>query len=76
MTRGPWPASTRSCSAGLSAGARAERARRGDLAAAVAVAAEAVEAVEAGATLAEVQPQDDVRVLLDPEGHLFCLWGR
>ncbi len=31
-------------------------------------------AVEAGATLAEFQPQDDVRVLLDPVGHPFCLW--
>jgi catechol 2,3-dioxygenase-like lactoylglutathione lyase family enzyme len=27
-----------------------------------------------GATLAEFQPQDDVRVLIDPEGHPFCLW--
>jgi predicted enzyme related to lactoylglutathione lyase len=31
-------------------------------------------AVACGATLAEVQPQDDVRVCLDPEGHPFCLW--
>lgn len=31
-------------------------------------------AVEAGATLAEFQPQDDVRVLLDPAGHPFCLY--
>ncbi len=31
-------------------------------------------AVEAGATLAEFQPQDDVRVLIDPVGHPFCLW--
>lgn len=36
----------------------------------VAVAA----AVELGARLAEVQPQDDVRVLLDPAGHPFCLY--
>ena len=28
----------------------------------------------AGATLAEYQPQDDVRVYLDPAGHPFCLW--
>ncbi|HEY2575001.1 MAG TPA: VOC family protein [Streptosporangiaceae bacterium] len=28
----------------------------------------------AGATLAEYQPQDDVRVCLDPAGHPFCLW--
>jgi catechol 2,3-dioxygenase-like lactoylglutathione lyase family enzyme len=31
-------------------------------------------AVEAGATLAEYQPQDDVRVMLDPAGHPFCLF--
>jgi catechol 2,3-dioxygenase-like lactoylglutathione lyase family enzyme len=33
-------------------------------------------AVTAGATLAEYQPQDDVRVYLDPVGHPFCLWIR
>ena len=27
-----------------------------------------------GATLAEFQPQDDVRVMLDPDGHPFCLY--
>ena len=31
-------------------------------------------AVEVGAALADVQPQDDVRVLLDPVGHPFCLY--
>jgi catechol 2,3-dioxygenase-like lactoylglutathione lyase family enzyme len=31
-------------------------------------------AIEAGATLAEYQPQDKVRVLLDPVGHPFCLY--
>ena len=31
-------------------------------------------AVEVGATLAQSQPQDDVRVCLDPAGHPFCLW--
>ena len=31
-------------------------------------------ALECGATLAEYQPQDDVRVCLDPAGHPFCLW--
>jgi predicted enzyme related to lactoylglutathione lyase len=31
-------------------------------------------AVAAGAALAEYQPQDDVRVYLDPAGHPFCLW--
>ena len=41
-----------------------------DLAAAAAIA------LAAGATLAEFQPQDDVRVLLDPAGHPFCLWVR
>jgi catechol 2,3-dioxygenase-like lactoylglutathione lyase family enzyme len=41
-----------------------------DLAAAVELA------TGAGARLAEFQPQDDVRVLLDPAGHPFCLWVR
>jgi catechol 2,3-dioxygenase-like lactoylglutathione lyase family enzyme len=31
-------------------------------------------ALAAGATLAEHQPQHDVRVLLDPAGHPFCLF--
>jgi hypothetical protein len=31
-------------------------------------------AVELGATVAEHQPQDDVRVMLDPAGHPFCLY--
>lgn len=31
-------------------------------------------ALAEGATLAEYQPQDDVRVYLDPAGHPFCLW--
>ena len=31
-------------------------------------------ALSSGAVLAEVQPQDDVRVLLDPDGHPFCLF--
>jgi predicted enzyme related to lactoylglutathione lyase len=31
-------------------------------------------AVELGATVHEHQPQDDVRVLVDPAGHLFCLY--
>ena len=31
-------------------------------------------AVAQGAVLAEFQPQDDVRVYLDPAGHPFCLW--
>ncbi len=39
-----------------------------DLAAAVA------DALEMGATLAGFQPQEDVRVLLDPAGHPFCLY--
>ncbi len=33
-------------------------------------------AVAAGAVRAEYQPQDDVRVYLDPAGHPFCLWRR
>ena len=31
-------------------------------------------AVDAGASLAEVQPQESVRVLFDPAGHPFCLF--
>jgi catechol 2,3-dioxygenase-like lactoylglutathione lyase family enzyme len=31
-------------------------------------------AVEAGATLAAYQPQEEVRVMLDPAGHPFCLF--
>jgi predicted enzyme related to lactoylglutathione lyase len=31
-------------------------------------------ATAAGATLADFQPQDDVRVFLDPVGHPFCLF--
>ncbi|WP_329083671.1 MULTISPECIES: VOC family protein [unclassified Streptosporangium] len=31
-------------------------------------------AVETGATVAAHQPQKDVRVLLDPAGHPFCLY--
>jgi predicted enzyme related to lactoylglutathione lyase len=33
-------------------------------------------AVAAGAEVAEFQPQEHVRVLLDPAGHPFCLWVR
>ncbi|HSK23633.1 MAG TPA: VOC family protein [Egicoccus sp.] len=40
-----------------------------DLEAAVAAA------IEAGARQAGFQPQDDVRVMLDPAGHPFCLFG-
>ncbi len=31
-------------------------------------------AQQCGAVLADHQPQDDVRVCLDPAGHAFCLW--
>jgi catechol 2,3-dioxygenase-like lactoylglutathione lyase family enzyme len=31
-------------------------------------------AVSMGATVADFQPQDDVRVCLDPAGHPFCLY--
>jgi len=31
-------------------------------------------AVEVGAELVAFQPQDDVRVMLDPAGHPFCLY--
>jgi catechol 2,3-dioxygenase-like lactoylglutathione lyase family enzyme len=30
--------------------------------------------LSAGAALADYQPQDDVRVMLDPAGHPFCLF--
>ncbi len=33
-------------------------------------------AVAAGARMADFQPQEDVRVMLDPAGHPFCLWVR
>jgi catechol 2,3-dioxygenase-like lactoylglutathione lyase family enzyme len=33
-------------------------------------------AIAAGARLAEFQPQEHVRVYLDPAGHPFCLWVR
>jgi hypothetical protein len=39
-----------------------------DLASAVA------RATELGALVDAYQPQDDVRVLRDPDGHLFCLF--
>ena len=32
-------------------------------------------AVASGAVLADFQPQEDVRVYLDPAGHPFCLWA-
>jgi catechol 2,3-dioxygenase-like lactoylglutathione lyase family enzyme len=32
-------------------------------------------ALAAGAVLADVQPQDDVRVMFDPVGHPFCLFA-
>ena len=38
------------------------------------LAAATADAVELGATVAEFQPQDDVRVMLDPAGHPFCLY--
>jgi catechol 2,3-dioxygenase-like lactoylglutathione lyase family enzyme len=31
-------------------------------------------ALQCGASLSQFQPQDDVRVCLDPDGHPFCLW--
>jgi len=32
------------------------------------------DALALGASLAQFQPQEDVRVLLDPDGHPFCLY--
>ena len=36
--------------------------------------AAAAHATAAGAVLADYQPQEKVRVFLDPAGHPFCLW--
>ena len=33
-------------------------------------------AIACGAALADYQPQEKVRVYLDPAGHPFCLWVR
>src|SRR5262245_12683153 len=38
------------------------------------LAAAVEHALELGAVLAEFQPQDNVRVMLDPAGHPFCLY--
>jgi catechol 2,3-dioxygenase-like lactoylglutathione lyase family enzyme len=38
------------------------------------LAAACAHAEAAGAVPANFQPQDDVRVFLDPDGHLFCLY--
>lgn len=38
------------------------------------VATAVSQAVALGATLADFQPQEDVRVLLDPAGHPFCVY--
>ena len=38
------------------------------------LAGESARAVAEGAMLAGYQPQDDVRVLLDPSGHPLFLW--
>jgi hypothetical protein len=39
------------------------------------LAAGVARAIDLGATLAANQPQDDVRVLIDPAGHPFCIFG-
>ena len=38
------------------------------------LAAAVEHAIELGATPAQFQPQDNVRVMLDPAGHPFCLY--
>jgi catechol 2,3-dioxygenase-like lactoylglutathione lyase family enzyme len=38
------------------------------------VGAAVEDALALGAQLADFQPQDDVRVMLDPDGHPFCLY--
>ncbi len=40
------------------------------------LAAATARALDEGATMAEYQPQEHVRVMLDPAGHPFCLWVR
>ena len=40
------------------------------------LAAATEHALAVGAEFAGFQPQDDVRVCLDPAGHPFCLWVR
>ena len=39
------------------------------------LAAGVARATDLGARLSTYQPQDDVRVLLDPDGHPFCLFS-
>ncbi len=39
------------------------------------LAAAEAHAVATGAVVADYQPQDDVRVCLDPAGHPFCLFA-
>jgi catechol 2,3-dioxygenase-like lactoylglutathione lyase family enzyme len=39
------------------------------------LAAAGAHATGAGATLADFQPQENVRVYLDPDGHPFCLFA-
>lgn len=39
------------------------------------VGAAVEDALAIGATIADHQPQDDVRVMLDPDGHPFCLYA-
>ena len=39
------------------------------------LAAATTHAVELGAVTADFQPQNDVRVMLDPDGHPFCLYS-
>jgi catechol 2,3-dioxygenase-like lactoylglutathione lyase family enzyme len=39
------------------------------------LAAGVARATSLGASVAALQPQDDVRVLLDPAGHPFCLFA-
>jgi catechol 2,3-dioxygenase-like lactoylglutathione lyase family enzyme len=39
------------------------------------LAAATAYALEHGAVLADLQPQEDVRVFYDPDGHPFCLYA-
>lgn len=67
-----WPASQGS---GQGAGQGREQQMMAHLDIAVADLDDAVtHALACGASLADYQPQDDVRVCLDPDGHPFCLF--
>ena len=68
-----WCSTTSRSPAGRSRASPEEATAQSRLATANA-AAMARNYADAGATLADYQPQEDVRVMLDPAGHPFCLF--